>query len=120
MPHRVRDTMCLILNRWLENRNLSAPDRDAVERIAAVGMALHHHRSGQHHRKRHGCEDKAHEFQPATVRHRHSLMFTASVELEQHQVHNALPENSFRGPFVALILRSRALARRLEGWPRAL
>src|SRR5258705_9313623 len=75
MPHRVRDTS-LFLNRWLEKRNLSARDRGAVERVGAIGMALYNHSSGQHHRKRHGCEDKAHEFQPAAVSHRHSLVFT--------------------------------------------
>src|SRR5712671_3847128 len=65
------------LNRWLGKRNLSARDRGAVERVGAVGMALDHHCGGQHHRERHGCEDKAHEFQPAAVSHRHSPVFTA-------------------------------------------
>jgi hypothetical protein len=54
---------------WLANRDLSADERGVFERIAAVGIAPHDHRSGQHHGKRDGREDKADKFQVATIRH---------------------------------------------------
>src|SRR6266403_1487304 len=58
---------------WLAKPDLSAGDRCRLERIGAVGIAFHHHSGGQHHRNRHGCEDKADKSQAVAVRHGHFL-----------------------------------------------
>src|SRR5438094_10353815 len=66
-------TVLRIRRLWLAKPDLSAGDRCCLERIGAVGITLDHHSGGQHHRDRHGCEDKADKSQAVAVRHGHFL-----------------------------------------------
>ena len=50
-------------------------DRGTLQRIDAVRIALDDHRRGQHHRKRHACEDETHQSQAAAIHHRRHPLF---------------------------------------------
>ena len=53
-----------------ESYMLPAFDRDALQRIDAVRIALHDNRRGQHHRKHHACEDETYQSQAVAICHR--------------------------------------------------
>src|SRR3954454_2444209 len=69
-------------------------ERGDFERVTPVGIALHHHRGGQHHCERDGCEDKADNFQAAAIRHGRPLRYYPLGHISQAESSKCVSKKS--------------------------